>query len=391
MQPPPVSSVSPVLRDWWWVFDPRQSLRAAAALLAGVGAALFTFALAWFAERTVRLSIERHAGAVFEGLAVQLGEKLDRTIYERYRSLQYTASMAALRDYAASPADRRRILTTLQDSAPDLVWIGLTDAQGRVIAATKGLWEGSSVDARPWFRGAREQPFASSLRDARELPDTLLRPEEGERSARVLDLAVPVSDPDGRFSGVLAAHLSWHWTRDAQVAVVPDTARREQLGITVYSANGEVILDSGGSGWTHPPDTPNLPDRRKFRGHFVEPTSLGTTYLTGFVRSRGFREYRGLGWIIAARQPASRAFAPVGEVRNSIIAWGLALTSAAMIVAWFLAGRVSRRLHSITVAAGRIQSGDVLTVLPSGRGEGELESMCSALGRMVENFREPRK
>jgi HAMP domain-containing protein len=58
-----------------------------------------------------------------------------------------------------------------------------------------------------------------------------------------------------------------------------------------------------------------------------------------------------------------------------------------MIGAWLFAGRISRRLRSVGASAARIQSGDVLATLPSGRNEGELEQMCGALGRMVEDFR----
>jgi HAMP domain-containing protein len=215
----------------------------------------------------------------------------------------------------------------------------------------------------------------------------VLAPEEGEAAPRVLDLAVPVADPDGRFAGVLAAHLRWGWARETQLSVIPEAVRRERIGVTVYSTAGDVLLDSGGSGWTRPPDPPALPGRRAFRGHLVESTSLGTTYVTGFVRSRGFREYRGLGWIVAVRQPVERAFAPATEVRHAIARWGFGCAGLGMIGAWIFAGRLSRRLRSLATAAGRIQAGDVLTVLPSGRGEGEMEQVCGALGRMVEDLR----
>lgn len=374
-------------REWWWVFDPRQSLRAAAALFFGLAAVAFTVLTATLAERSLRQSLERHLGQNFETLAVQMSDRLDRTIYERYRTLEFTANLAPLRAPATPAADRRRVLAALQDTAPDFAWIGFVDTNGLVVAATQGRLEGTSAAARPWFRQTREQPYAGNPREAPEIAAEGSAADDDERTPRFLDLAVPVTDTDGRFAGVLAAQVRWGWARDAQLAIVPEAARRERLGVTVYSATGEVLVDSGSSGWTRPPDTPAIPDRRKFRGNLIEPTTLGTTYLTGFVRSRGFREYRGLGWVTAVRQPEPQAFASATALRHTIARWGFAFTAFGVAGAWIYAGRISRRLRSIGTSASRIQSGDVLAVLPSGRGEGEIEFMCSALGRMVEDLR----
>ena len=374
-------------RDWWWVFDPRLSLRAAAALFFGLVAVAFTVLVASLAGRSLRQSLERQLGGHFETLAGQMSDKLDRTIYERYRTLQLAATLAPLRATDATSTDRRRVLTALQESTPDFAWIGFVDPTGRIDTSTAGLGEGSSAEARPWFRGAREQAYAGNLREAPEIAAAAAPAGEGDVSRRVLDLAVPVTGADGQFAGVLAAHLRWGWAREVQLSVVPEAARRDRLGVTVYSAAGDALLDSGGSGWTRPPDAPAVPDRRKFRGNLIEPTTLGSTYLTGFVRSRGFREYRGLGWITAVRQPVDKVFAPAAELQLTIARWGFAFAGIAMTGAWLFAGRVSRRLRSVGTAAGRIQAGDVLTVLPSGRGEGELEHMCAALGQMVEDFR----
>lgn len=147
------------------------------------------------------------------------------------------------------------------------------------------------------------------------------------------------------------------------------------------------MLDSGGSGWTRPPDAPAGNDTRRLRGFFTESTTLGTTYLTGYARSRGHKDFRGLGWITAVRQPADRAFAAAEELRRTILQWGLVFTAAGMVVAWLAAGRIARRLRTVERAAGRIASGDVLATLPPPRGDSEIDRMCAALGRLLEELR----
>jgi HAMP domain-containing protein len=390
--PPPALPSVFARRDWWWVFDPRESLRAAAALGFGTAALLFAALVVWLAGDALHRHLEAQASATLETLAVQVSDKLDRALFERYRTLQLAASLPSVRAYGQSPADRRRVLGVLQETTPDFAWLGYVDATGRVIAGTRGHFEGTSVELRTWFRQARNQPYAGTLREIPELARLTPAPEadptaDTPAAPRFLDLAVPVSGADGEFAGVLAAHLRWDWSREVQTSVVPESARRQLLGVTVYGPDRETLLDSGGSGWTLPPDAPALPDPRRGRGAFTEPTAGGTTYLTGFMRSRGHREYRGLGWITAVRQPVDHVFAPVTALRRRLAGWGLVLSLTVALGAWWIAGRLSRRLRSVAAAAERIREGDVLAVLPSARGEGELERMCTSLGGLVEDLR----
>ena len=374
-------------RPWWWIFDPRHSLRAYAATALGLALAAFTVLTAESASRKLRRSLEAQTGAGFETLAAQMSDKLDRTLFERYRALQFAGSLATLRSYSATAEERRRVLASLQSATPDFVWLGVLDAKGVIVACTKGYAEGSSAADRPWFIAARETAYAAGPREVRNLPADVITPDEGDVNPRVFDLAVPLTDPDGRFGGVLAAHLRWGWTREVQLSVVPDLLRRDRIGLTLYTGQGDPLLDSGGSGWTRPPDAPAGADTRRLRGYFTEGTTLGTTYLTGYARSRGHKDFRGLGWITTVRQPADRAFAPAEELRRTILGWGIVFTAAGMAVAWLLAGRVARRLRTVERAAGRIGSGDVLATLPPPRGDSEIDRMCVALGRLIEELR----
>jgi HAMP domain-containing protein len=241
------------------------------------------------------------------------------------------------------------------------------------------------VDTRPWFRIGRQQPYAGPLT---EIPDLARELQLADRSEapKYLELAVPVQGNNGERVGVLGADVQWEWAREVQLSVVPEAARRERIGLTVYAITGDVLLDSGGSGWSRPPDPPEL-GPRSFRGSLVENAAGGTTYLTGFARSRGHREFRGLGWLVVVRQPVERALAPTRELRHRILGWGMAFTGILATVSWIAAGRLARRLHGIGAAAERIRQGDVLTVMPRPRGESEIAHMCGALGDMVDDFR----
>jgi HAMP domain-containing protein len=383
--PPP----SPAARDpddWWWVFDPRQSLRARAVLIFGGLALAFSLLAAGLAETLFRRHLTRQLGASFENLAFQIGDKLDRALDERLRTLQLGASVAALRSPAATVMERRAVLDNLLNAAPDCAWIGFADPEGRVIAAAPTWFENSSVSNRDWFRGARRTAFVGSVHDDPELARELSNP--GGETPRFLDLAVPVSDARGNPIGVLGAQLNWAWARDTQHSVVSDAARSEHISVALYAAAGDVLLDTSGSNWTRPPDPPAVGQKAGARGHLSESIPGEGAFLTGYARTKGFRDFRGANWLVTVRQPEVDALAPARDLRRTLTWMGASLTFIIVVMSWVVAGRITRRMAAVATAAVRIRQGDVLTLMPRPSGDGELQSMCGALGDMVDDFRQ---
>jgi hypothetical protein len=367
--------------EWWWIFDPRISLRARAALVVGGGAAVFVVLLAWVAGNIFRYHVQDQFGVPFEALALQVSDRIDRVFYERYAALQVAASQAALRRRDATPADIRQTLDALLQGQPDFGWLGFADSHGNITAATQKMLEGTNVSQVPWFLIGRQRPYAAHVHAVPELARLSF---DAEEPARYLDFAVPVTTPEGSFLGVLGAYVQMPPTREIQPTITPELARARHLGVTVYGAAGDVLLDTGGSGWTDPPVAPGV---RQPRGSFVETTGLGTTYFTGFMWSRGFRDFPGLGWLVTVRQPVRDAFAPARRLQREIIAWGVAFVIALTALTWWFAGRFVRRMAIVENAAKLIQQGDILTVLPHPRGDGEIERMCAALDNLVEDLR----
>ena len=384
--PNPLTS-NPDDSAWWHVLDPWRSLRARAALLVGGTAIGFTVLLNLGAGVMFRRTIEAERNARFESLAFQLGDKLDRAIYERHRALQFASRLPAIRGAGTARTEAKRVLETLQDAGLDLSWVGIVDASGRVLIATGGLFEGSDVTTQPWFRGAQERPFIGPPRERPDLARATPADDDGGVATRFLDLAVPVMDEAGRFGGVVAAHVRWNWSRDVLLSVVPDTLTRDRIGATLYDSNRDVLLDSGVTGWSQPPDPPAIPETRGVRGAMVEQPAGGAPFFTGYARSRGHRDYRGLGWITVVRQPLDLASASVVALQRGIVIWGGLLAVGGAAIAWVVAGRTARRLRAIGASARRIHGGDVLAVLPRPRGTDELAGMNRSLDNLVEDWR----
>ncbi|MEY2880802.1 MAG: hypothetical protein RLZZ15_3182 [Verrucomicrobiota bacterium] len=381
----PAAETSLAAEPTWAAADPRRRLATRLALLVGAGAVAFVLLAVALAGGVARAQLERQSGPNFAALAAQLADGLDRTLYERARALHFAATLAPFRDPATPAVDRRHALEALLDHTPDAAWLGLADAGGRIVVATQGALEKSEAESRPWFRGARAQAFLGEVRDEPELAREL-RASGGE-PPRFLAVAVPLLDASGKFAGVLVAQLRWQSMRATLIGALPESARRERLGLTVYAAGGEPLFDSGTSGWTEPLPAPVLPEARQTRGSFLEEIAGDAAYLTSFARSRGVRELRGLGALYVVRQPAALAYAPVAAMQRRLALWGLALAVIATTASWFAAARHARRLNALATAARRIRQGDVLSLLPSPRGDDELARMSGELGALVEDLR----
>lgn len=383
---PPLSSDHSESRPWWRVLDPRDSLPALAALACGGASLALVVGLALTGSALLRQQIEKTLAPSFENLAYQVGDKLERALYERGRQLQFTAGLAQFRDPTTPREARQAALEALHDASPDYAWVGFAEAGGTIQAASQHLFEGEDAKQHAWFRSARRQTYIGQPRAFPELARAV--PAIGADAPRFIDLAVPITARGGQFLGVLGAQVRWSWARDVQLSVISDSARRERLGVTLYSTTNEVLLDSGASGWSEPPDAPaDLSTRPGARGNLTEHSALGTVYLTGYARTRGYRDYRGQGWLVVVRQPVADAFAPVTALRNRILQLGIGFSLLLGLVSWLVAARIERRLRAVAIAAERIGDGDVLTLMPMPSGDSDLARMCAALGRMVEKFR----
>lgn len=384
------SAPTPEDPRWWDAFNPLSSIRAQAALVFGVLTASLTLYFSNQAAAALASRVEADAGPLFETLAGSIRERIDRGMYERFHELQVAAAMPTFREADTPAPVRRAALNYLNATEEEYAWIGFANPEGKLIIGTSGLREGTDIGGETWFDIAvHGGTHVGNVHEAPDLADKIARSDGG--IPRVFDLAVPVSDINGKIIGVLCASLRWSWVDQLQEQVVPESARRRLFGVTIYSARGDVMLDTGTDIWgTTPPPYPPVPvsprGQQSFRGYIHEDDE-GSAYLTGYALTRGFRNFRGLGLLVAVRQPDRRAFAEVGELRSNIRLIGFSATAFLVIAAWGFAGLLTQRLHAIETAADYIRDDDQLALIPQPKGRGELARMCRALGRMVAKMR----
>ena len=330
----------------------RNSLGAYLALAFTLLSVALTLLLTAYSDRAASTRIRASIGNNLAELANQTASRLDRSMFERYREVRLIADR--LRD-TQDPDTVRRELETLQQSYPTYAWIGLTDAQGRVLAATRGMLEGADVSARPWFRNALNNVHMGDVHDALLLAQ-LLGASDGA-PLRFVDIAFPMTDASGQITGVLSAHLSWQWAKDIEHEIFVPVGRSRTVDPVIVSSTGAVLLGPADL-LGQPLDLPSLSAaQRNERGHVRETWPDGHEYLVGYSKDQGFDAYPGLGWRVLVRQDTGEAFAPVNQLHQRMLIGGFVLAALFSLMGWLVARRITRPLQELADVAQGIEAG----------------------------------
>ncbi|WP_341676182.1 ATP-binding protein [Niveibacterium sp. SC-1] len=357
-------------------FDPRRHLQARFALVFGgsglIFAALLALAITWVGEREAEAVIGTGLAQTGRALARNMGDQLQ----ERIDDMRMLSVLPTLRDPAMAPELGRGVLERMQESLPSYAWLGVTDAAGRVRIATGGLLEGVDVSPRPWFENGRRQPYLGDLHEAKLLAKHL-GPGEGE-PLRFVDIAIPQINTDGSLIGVVGAHLYSRWLGQLHERMHSERMRAQGIDLFFVDGGGKPLHSQAGGEEEIP--APFLgASERYLRSRWPD----GREYLSAVAESRLPDGRPALGWRVLVRQDVERAFAPVRERRNQVLAIGFAGALAFALISWLLAGRIAAPIRLLAEGANRIRRGEMEDFpAPMGRRRDEVSELGEALRRL---------
>jgi diguanylate cyclase (GGDEF)-like protein/PAS domain S-box-containing protein len=292
-------------------------------------------------ENFARAHAERRAVESLRQVAVDFRDALDRGMAQQFKEVRVLAQLEPFRDFR-DPESMRRALDQVQIGFDHFAWLGVTDAQGKVLASAGGLLAGVDVSKRPWWQGAKNgQPFVGDVHAALLLEKLLPRRSE---PWRFVDFAVPLLDDGGQLRGVFGAHLSWGWARQIKSELIDATMASHKADALVLGKDGAVIL--GPTELEGRKMTLGAESGQGLRHHALD----GVDYFAVSVPSHGYGVYPGLGWTVLVRQPVEVALADYFELRRQIILCAVLLLAAAVPVSWWLARRMSRPLNALSEA-----------------------------------------
>ena len=118
--------------------------------------------------------VEREIGNSLAMLADQLQDKLDRGLFERIREINNMAGVLAHGEITGDQQPVQQWLELMQATFSDFAWIGVADANGKVITATRGHLVDTSVAHESWFRPASRARSSATCTRLASLPSSCL-------------------------------------------------------------------------------------------------------------------------------------------------------------------------------------------------------------------------
>ena len=326
----------------------------AAMVLSAVAVALLISAL--LIENFARAHAERRAVESLRQVAVDFRDALDRGMAQQFKEVRVLAQLEPFRRFD-DPESMRRALDQVQVGFDHFAWLGVTDSQGKVLAAAGGLLDGVDVSKRPWWQGAKGgQPFVGDVHAALLLEKLLPRQND---PWRFVDFAIPLLDGRGQLQGVFGTHLSWGWARQIKSELIDATMASHQADALVLGKDGVVILG--------PTDLEGkkMPLGAESGQGLRHHEAGGVEYFAVSVPSQGYGPYPGLGWTVLVRQPVSVALADYYQLRRQIVLSAVLLLALSVPMSWWLARRMSRPLHELSnaIAQRRHLSEDTLPTI----------------------------
>lgn len=326
----------------------KRSVQLWLPLLPAAVALVLLALMVWSVERVVGDELELRAQQRVEQTAAVYADRLARSLSRATAEMDL---LALLPQQLASPSHWRAQMDRLRERNRSYVWIGATNADGEVLAASDGLLEGVSIAPRPVFLKGREGAWFGSLHP----PVTLRAPLaalDRPVPAELADIAMPYLDTTGAPAGVLAAHLDASvYDRIREDVLGPAEARRG-LQLELANVEGQRLLGQrpllSPAQWLDLLGTPTGTPR-------VFDTEDGDTIL--LVRHVVDRPLLPLStdWQVVAWQPLGLALAPVRELERYVLVWGGLTVLLVGLGGFWLSRRLARPFNQmIDVVAERL-------------------------------------
>ena len=316
-------------------------------------------------------------------LSWQMRDSLNRVIGNAAANVKLLSELPQIRSVHDVDATRNA-LESLQRSVPEYAWIGVTDADGRLMASTGRLLEGAQVDARPWFQGGRQGLHASDYHPAVLLGKLLPKSPD---PWRFVDVSAPLKNAKGEFVGVVGMHMSWQWVRKRAAELLTPALREYGAEVLVVRDDGMVLLGPEQLIETRI-DTPSLRLAAKGEtGSMSETGPDGKVYFTGYSRTGADGDPASLRWSVLVRHSEDAALAGARVLERRMI-W-LSVLMAAVLAgsAVLLARRLTRPMdalsNAIELAAHETDAGRPAPEIPVVAGFHEAQVLSQALRELV--------
>lgn len=307
-----------------------------------VGALFAVLTMSTFTYYTTRDLLERSIAQQQLGVAEQMVDTIDRYLYERQQDIILMANEIHTEWYLSdtylpektSKEQKDEWLRLAEDELGEMIelsgpWeeVSVVDTKGNAIYTTTPDHHATHLDT------VHEQAVENALKGNAYVSDVFL---DSKSNKPGLIMAYPIrymDIPENPIVGVVVAHIDW----DALFSILQEVPA---ASVEMLSAAGYEIADGDSATKT---DEAFLIDRRNNEAvklalrqdtgsgllEGLADENYNRKTLVSFAREKGYKEYKGLGWIIFIETPEDVAF---GAARDAILLIPLFFIPIALLV-----------------------------------------------------------
>ncbi|MHB8493700.1 MAG: sensor histidine kinase [Casimicrobiaceae bacterium] len=361
--------------------DPRRSLAAAIGwLVFALSIGLVLVASVWLGD-LVRDDLLEQRERQLERAADRVVAELNLDLALRMQSVRALAALLATELGDENPATLRRNLENLQRASPEFTWIGVANAQGRIVAATHGSQEGSNVADRSWFALGLKRSRTGDVQLAPRTAETPPAAADGAPGSFV-DLSASVIDAKGVTVGVIGTQLRRRWLLDLAGSLAQALRGSTDTEALLLDRDGTVLIGPPslkGKRWEPTAESTdaavpvvavNMPTGTDDRPTRVDHPDDGSGYLVARATPAASDALHALGWRVVVLQPLHDAARPARTLQGQIAAVLLGLGLFAALLGTLMARHLTRALEAIAHSADAVRTGAMQRIaVPSGRNE----------------------
>jgi methyl-accepting chemotaxis protein len=279
----------------------------------------------------------------------------------------------------------------------------IADADGKIIAANTITYDGKPVDTssligrsvkgEEWF----EKSIGGGLKQGDtydgDLAEDKLVAEVTRSRGLSVNFSAPIFDKNGKIARVWSNRVSWSRTTGDIMNYIKETGAKHgrTLSPVLISKDGTVLyhedstqiftLNTVKAGMECGKDA--VAGNTGYSQEISKVTGLLSLF--GYAHSSGVYGFKGFGWSLLLKEPASEVAASAEQLRNfTIIVAGIAAVLIA-VLAFLLAGSIARPLKASVGLLERVAEGD-LTQRMDVNSVDETGRMAIALNRTLDSL-----
>ena len=349
--------------------------------------------VAFMAYQDQRNIIIENIGEELENSAYNTMLTIDRLLHESQKNVQEWASTDVMQQLNAGDTTEnlnQTLITWKTDTVVFEVIAALTP-EGKVVASSNPTYTGQDISEEPWFQSLAGNPRVYVGGFSR---DKIF----GDYSVNVGAPVFSATD-NTNVIGFVTARLSLNellsvinFVRQENKFTSPGSVRK-----FLINKEGRLLLG---------PDSMMGKNRRAVlqaslpdlgfesarwalygqRGRRLETDNKGEEFLIGYAGSEGYRDFTGLGWAVLVMEKAEIAFAPLFALRDRFLMSGTIVGIIVILLAIFIARRISIPIQQLTGLAKKVASGDLSQTI-SLRSQDEIGELGTAFNHMTADLK----